>query len=136
MKSKFLWIAAGLLLTAQAHANNDDSCGPWAASGKWVMYQAAVSDGFQHTGRCELKIKDGTANGQCVMSNGLDVAVTGPVTVNKNCSATIVLGFHVPNGGPHIDSEFNVQLTRDREAFAGQFINTFGVVGLSNGVRR
>jgi hypothetical protein len=133
MKMKTLWIATGLLLAAQAHAQN--SCGPNAANGRWVMYQAAVSEGFQHTGRCELVIKEGAANGQCAMSNGLNVAVTGPVAVGKDCSATIGLGFDTPTG-THIDSDFNVQLTRDREVFAGQFVNTFGVVGLSNGVRR
>ena len=135
MKTSYAWIPA-LLVAAQAHATPIANCGPDAANGKWFRYQAAVSDGFQHTGRCELVIKGAAASGRCVMSNGLDVAVTGPVTVQKNCGAAISLGFDVPNGGPHIDSDFDIQLSRDRETFAGQFVNTFGVVGLSNGIKR
>jgi hypothetical protein len=132
---KNLLIALGLVVCAQAQAHNNPGCSPNAANGKWIMYQGAVSDGFQHTGRCELTLKDGAATGRCVMTNGLDVPVNGPVSVSKSCAVSLELGFDVPKG-PHIDSFFDLQLTKDKQSFAGQFSNTFNVVGLSNGVKR
>jgi hypothetical protein len=134
---KLALMAFGLAVCAQAHATNN-TCGPVAANGKWVMYQGAIAPSENaHVGRCELLIKEGEATGRCVMSNGLDVPVTGPVTVAKNCQVNLELGFDVPvPNGPHIDSYFDLQLSKDRQSFAGQFKNSFGVVGLSNGIKK
>lgn len=121
---KILYAALALLFCAQVHAG----CKTADFNGTWIMYQANLNE--QHTGRCQVAVSKGQASGECAMSNGMNFAVQGPATVQKDCAVSLQLDF---TGG---SSSFDLQLAKNKQTFAGQWGNTFGTHGISQGVKR
>jgi hypothetical protein len=117
-----------LLFCAQAYAGCKES----DLKGDWIMFQAALND--PHTGRCEVSIVGSMANGHCDLSNGASFDAHGPANVNEDCGGKIQLNFNV--GPREVSSDFEVQLTKNKQAFAGRWDNSFGIVGTTNGVKR
>lgn len=138
MKIKHTLIACALLASTQVQAG--PACTAANLNGTYVMYQAAINKNF-HTGKCTIAITNGSLTGNCDFDpavNG-DHNFHGPVygtaTINTNCSATAVISFDPVPGVVHIDSNFDLQFTGDKQSFIGKFVNTFGVQGTSSGTR-
>ncbi|MFZ2726030.1 MAG: hypothetical protein WAX77_07275 [Methylococcaceae bacterium] len=126
-KISFALIALFFFGSAQA------DCLPADISGSWVMYQTNISAQVPHTGRCEIKVADKTSRsftGDCALSNGAQFPVTGTATILNNCSASLSMNF---TGGSF---SFDVQLATDKQAFVGQWTNSFGDVGGTNAVKK
>lgn len=121
---KILFAIPALLFSSLSHA----ACKATDFDGTWIMYQANLT--AKHTGRCVITAAAGTAAGNCKLSNGMSVDVTGPYTVRAGCAVALKQNF---TGG---SMSFNLQLTRNKEAFAGRWNNTFGDVGTTSGVLR
>ena len=133
MMKKTLLAIAAFLFCVQAYAYPSGCPNKSVLNGDFIMYQNAVNTN-QHTGRCEVHILNGVVNSQCAFSSGFVGPVNGTATLNKNCSGTMALSFS-PASGVIVDSSFDIQLNADKLSFAGQWSNSFGVVGTTTGVR-
>lgn len=137
---KILFIASGLLLSTQIHAAPVAGCTQASLNGNYVMYQAAINHHF-HTGKCEINITNGVISGTCAFDPSAENnpnfhgAVYGSATMNTNCSADMTISFDPVPNVVHIDSDFDVQFTPDKQSFIGKFINTFGVEGTTSATR-
>ena len=136
---KILFIAVTLLVSAQAFAASTP-CTQANLAGNYVMYQAAINH-HNHMGRCTINIATGGAlTGNCEFGHnaageaGFSGPVYGTASMKTNCSATATISFD-PAPSVHIDSYFDLQFTPNKEAFVGNFTNTFGVEGITNGTR-
>ena len=134
---KILFIATSLLVSSQAFAASTP-CTQANLVGNYVMYQAAINH-HNHMGRCTINIATGGAlTGNCEFGHnaageaGYSGPVYGTASMKTNCSATATISF---DPGVHIDSYFDLQFTPNKEAFVGNFTNTFGVEGITNGTR-
>lgn len=121
---KILLAIPALLFCTQVQA----ACKQSDLNGTWISYQAALTEG--HTGRCELTVAQGNLAGRCEMNDGFGFDVEGPVKVGKNCAATLEMNF---TGG---SAMFDLQLNKGKDAFVGQWKNTFDIVGTTSGVKR
>lgn len=137
---KILFVASTLLLSGNAFAAIT-ACTQANLVGNYVMYQAAINH-HNHMGRCTINIATGGAlTGNCDFGNnsanqpGFSGPVYGTASMNTNCSATATISFDPVPGSVHIDSYFDLQFTPNKEAFVGNFTNTFGVEGITNGTR-
>lgn len=121
-----------LLAFAGAQANADSkACHINDLNGHWTAYQGAVLVN-PHTGVCNFTIANGLAQGNCDFSNGFQGPFKGEVVVNKDCSANFEMDFDpVP-----VVSSFQVQLHKDKKSFVGRWSNNFGVIGVTNAVKR
>ncbi|QJD29821.1 hypothetical protein [Methylococcus geothermalis] len=124
MKKLLLATRPAALFSAQLQAG----CKTPDLNGTWIMYQSNLAE--QHTGRCEVSIVRGSATGHCVMGHHIEFDVTGTGSVDRNGAASLQLDF---SGG---SSTFDLQLARNKLSFVGQWSNTFGTGGISNGVKR
>jgi hypothetical protein len=139
---KIILIASGLMLSTQVYAKPPKSCTQADLNGNYVMYQNSVAAANLHTGRCEINIQNGQATGTCafsVTSNGAVVPgfsgpVSGPATMNSNCSADLQLDFS-PAPTVVVKSFFDLQFTPDKQSYIGQWSNNFGLLGTSAGTR-
>jgi hypothetical protein len=135
---KILLIATALLISTQVNAG--PGCKAKDLNGNYVMYQAAINHHF-HTGKCEVNISNGNLTGHCAFDPSAEnpVNFNGPVygtaTINSNCSAVATISFDPVPNVVHIDSDFDLQFTPDKQSFIGKFINTFGVEGTTSGTR-
>ncbi|WP_262965545.1 hypothetical protein [Methylobacter psychrophilus] len=137
---KILFIATTLLVSSQAFSASTP-CTQANLVGNYVMYQAAINH-HNHMGRCTINIVTGGAlTGNCEFGNnaanepGYNGPVYGTASMNTNCSATANISFDPVPGIVHIDSYFDLQFTPNKESFVGNFTNTFGVEGITNGTR-
>ena len=137
---KLLFIASTLLLSSSAFAAITP-CTQANLVGNYVMYQAAINH-HNHMGRCEINIATGGAlTGNCVFGHdanndpGFSGPVYGTASMNTNCSATATISFDPVPSVVHIDSYFNLQFSPNKESFVGNFANSFGVEGITNGTR-
>ena len=137
---KILFIAVTLLVSAQAFAASTP-CTQANLAGNYVMYQAAINK-LNHMGRCTINIASGGAlTGNCEFGDnaagepGFSGPVYGTASMKTNCSATATISFDPVPTVVHIDSYFDLQFTPNKEAFVGNFTNTFGVEGITNGTR-
>ena len=137
---KLLFIASTLLLSSSAFAAITP-CTQANLVGNYVMYQAAINH-HNHMGRCVINIATGGAlTGNCVFGHdanndpGFSGPVYGTASMNTNCSATATISFDPVPSVVHIDSYFNLQFSPNKESFVGNFTNTFGVEGITNGTR-
>lgn len=120
-------LSLAVMPVAQANCNVSD------ITGTWVLYQTNISAAVPHTGRCEIRVTDTparTLTGNCNLSVGVDIPVTGNASVTNSCSAVITMNF---DGG---NMTFDAQLAPDRQSFVGRWTNSFGDVGGSSGVRK
>jgi hypothetical protein len=124
--------ALALLLTANAYAYAADKfCTINDMNGNWRSYQGAVLVN-PHTGVCDFKVANGFAQGTCDFSNGFQGPFQGEVIVNKDCSVDFDMDFApVP-----VISKFQIQLHKDKKSFVGRWVNNFGVMGVTNAVKR
>lgn len=97
-------------------------------NGTWIMYQSNLAE--QHTGRCAINVARGAFTGHCAMGRHIEFDVTGTASVDKDCGVSLQMDF---SGG---SSTFDLQLARNKQVFVGQWSNTFGTGGTSNGVKR
>lgn len=136
---KILFVASSLLMASQVQAANTP-CTQASLNGSYIMYQAAINHHF-HTGKCEITISNGDLTGHCAFDPSAEnpVNFNGPVygsaTMNTNCSAVATISFDPVPNVVHIDSDFDLQFTPDKQSFIGKFINTFGVEGTTSGTR-
>ncbi len=136
---KILFVASSLLMASQVQAANTP-CTKASLNGSYIMYQAAINHHF-HTGKCEITISNGDLTGHCAFDPSAEnpVNFNGPVygsaTMNTNCSAVATISFDPVPNVVHIDSDFDLQFTPDKQSFIGKFINTFGVEGTTSGTR-
>ncbi|MCX7085790.1 MAG: hypothetical protein NTY69_09675 [Methylococcales bacterium] len=137
---KLLFIASTLLIASPAFAAITP-CTQANLVGNYVMYQAAINH-HNHMGRCVINIATGGAlTGTCEFGNnsnnepGFNGPVYGTATMNTNCSATATISFDPVPSVVHIDSYFDLQFSPNKESFVGNFTNTFGVEGITNGTR-
>lgn len=124
MMKKILLTVPALLFCAQIQA----ACKTSDFNGTWILYQDNLQE--QHTGRCEINVVKGAATGHCVMGHHIEFDVQGPAVVGKGCAVSLQLAF---TGG---SSTFDLQLAKNKQLFVGQWDNTFGTGGISNGVKR
>lgn len=124
MKKLLLAAVPAVLFSTQLQAG----CKTPDFNGTWIMYQANLGEG--HTGRCELTFSKGQYTGHCVMAHDFHFDATGTVTVDKSCGAVMTMDF---TGG---SATFDLQLSRNKQMFAGQWSNSFGTGGVSNGVKQ
>ena len=127
-------IFAALLFSiiSSAATASDKSCNINDMNGHWVSYQGAVTQDRQHTGVCKFKVANGLAQGVCDFSTGFQGPFTGEVVVKPDCSADFAMDF---KPAPVV-SDFQVQLHRDKKSFVGRWSNNFGVIGVTNAVKR
>jgi hypothetical protein len=126
----FIAIIFSFLTTAVSA--NDKFCKMNDLNGRWVSYQAAVTEGHQHTGVCTFIVSNSQAQGNCVFNDPDPKQFQGKVTVNKDCSASFDMNFDpLP-----VIANFQIQLHKDKESFVGRFLNNFGVAGVTNAVKR
>jgi hypothetical protein len=135
MKLSILPALAILLIAnaqAQAAVEKEKVCSINDMNGRWTSYQGAVTPDHQHTGVCTFTVANGQAQGNCTFSTGFQGPFQGEVVVNKDCSANFTTDFNpIP-----VVANFQVQLHKDKESFVGRFINSAGVVGVTNAVKR
>lgn len=137
---KFLFVASTLLIAGQVQAGPITPCTQANLNGSYVMYQAAINH-HNHKGRCEVTINSGAVSGSCAFGTnaagepGFSGPVYGTATMNTNCSADVTISFDPVQGVVHIDSYFDLQFSPNKESFVGDFSNTFGVEGITNGTR-
>ncbi len=117
-------------LNVNAFANSK-MCSINDMNGLWIAYQGAVLTN-PHTGVCKFNVANGLAQGTCNFSNGFTGPFQGPVIVNKDCSAEVQMDF----APAPVVSDFQVQLHKDRNSFVGRWSNNFGVIGVTNAVKR
>jgi hypothetical protein len=120
-----------LLLSTNVFANNNQ-CKVNDMNGSWVSYQGAVL-GNPHTGVCKFTVANGLAQGTCDFSLGFKGPFTGEVVVSRDCSAKFSMDFSP--AAPFV-SDFQVQLHKDKQSFVGRWENNFGVIGVTNAVKR
>ena len=138
---KVLFVASSLLMIGQVQAGPITPCTKANLVGSYVMYQAAINH-HNHMGRCTVDVDNtGYLSGSCEFGHdangnpGFNGPVYGSAAINTNCSATASISFDPVPGVVHIDSTFNLQFSPDKENFVGNFTNTFGVEGITNGTR-
>ncbi len=120
-----------LLLTFSNLVTASENCNINDLNGKWVAYQGAVLVN-PHTGICKFNVANGLAQGACDFSNGFSGPFQGEVAISKDCSAKFDMNFaSVP-----VISSFQVQLHKDKKSFVGRWSNNFGVIGVTNAVKR
>jgi len=132
---KIVILLSGLLLSSQVTA----ACKTQNLDGDWVMYQVAVSpidaaQGKEHTGKCELNIVSGDVSLACdmtILPEGVIAGGTGNAYVNDDCSVEMDLTF--ANG---LTSSFDLQLSNNKQAFIGRWVNAAGVVGTTSAMQR
>lgn len=125
--------ALTILLSANTHATveKEKGCTLNDMNGRWTSYQGAVLVN-PHTGICTFKVANGLAQGDCDFSNGFKGPFQGEVVVNQDCSVNFDMDFApVP-----VISKFQVQLHKDKKSFVGRWNNNFGVIGVTNAVKR
>jgi hypothetical protein len=128
---KILTIFALSIFFSSIAFASDKPCSINDLNGRWVSYQGAVL-GNPHTGICKFKVANGLAQGECDFSVGFKGPFSGEVVVSPDCSATIAMDF---NPTPVV-SDFQVQLHKDKQSFVGRWSNNFGVIGVTNAVKR
>ncbi|NOU20343.1 MAG: hypothetical protein HOO93_00895 [Methyloglobulus sp.] len=116
---------------AQAAVEKEKACTVNDMNGRWVSYQGAVL-GNPHTGICKFKVANGLAQGECDFSVGFKGPFTGEIVVNPDCSADFAMDFNPAS----VVSDFQVQLHKDKKSFVGRWSNNFGVIGVTNAVKR
>lgn len=130
-----------IVLCSQAYAffEQEGDCRKRDLKGRWVSYQAEVLKN-PHTGLCNFDIENGKVEGKCDFSlkdeqgnllTGLQFV--GDATVKDDCSAVLIMDF-TPFGRPFI-STFQLQFHRNKKSFVGRWENTFGALGVANGVK-
>lgn len=124
MKKLLLAALPAVLFSAQLQAG----CKTPDLNGTWIMYQSNLAE--QHTGRCQINVVQGAFTGHCVMGHHMEFDVTGTASVDKTCGASLQMDF---SGG---SSTFDLQIARNKQVLVGQWSNTFGTGGISNGVKR
>ncbi|QPK61839.1 hypothetical protein IVG45_13300 [Methylomonas sp. LL1] len=139
---KILFVASTLFIAGQVQAGPITPCTQANLNGSYVVYNAAVnSQTLNHNGRCEININAGVLSGTCVFGTnssgqpGYNGPVHGTAVMNTNCSADVTMGFDPVPGVVHIDSNFDLQFSPNKESFVGSFGNNFGVQGVTNGTR-
>ena len=135
MKIKTLLPLTLVLLAGVGTANA--SCKQADAKGTWITYQAAfiTAPNGQHVGQCNLVVDKGgyvdQTGSYCefVTFNTPKIPTGGTITVNKDCSATILLELGAFMG--------QVQLAKNKQTFSGRFSAQDGAVsGTTSGVKR
>lgn len=128
---KFFILSALALLFSTTAYSEDKPCGINDMNGRWVSYQGAVLVN-PHTGICKFKVVDGLAQGDCGFSGGFKGPFQGKVVVNPDCSVDFDMDF----APAPVVSIFQIQLHKDKKSFVGRWSNNYGVIGITNAVKR
>jgi hypothetical protein len=124
-------VAIALSVVSTVTIAQDKPCTINDMNGVWTSYQGAVAVN-PHTGICTFKVANGLAQGSCDFSNGFQGPFQGEVVVNRDCSVNFDMDFApVP-----VVSTFQIQLHKDKKSFVGRWSNNFGVIGITNAVKR
>lgn len=141
---KIAILLSGLMLSTSVLAGE---CETKHADGEWVMYQAALDPALivtnvnatrAHTGRCELLIEDGAGEVECEMTVNGGIAPVGTidsVIVAEDCSVEMQMSF-VINEYFTLVSNFDLQLSTNKQSFIGRWGNNTGVLGTTSGMKR
>jgi len=130
-----------LILCSQAQAffEEEGRCQKRDLKGQWVSYQAEVLKN-PHSGVCKFDIDKGNVQGQCDFSLTDDqgnpltgLQFVGDATIKDDCSAELTMDFRL-FGRPFV-STFHLQFHRNKKSFVGRWENTFGALGVANGVK-
>lgn len=137
MKNRWLVGAVSLLLADNSYA----ACKQADAKGVWITYQAAVrapAPAEPHVGQCQLivdkagNITEGGGEGGSFCSffplATFAIPTGGAFKVNKDCSATIDLTLGEFSG--------TVQLARNKQMYAGRWVNKENIYGTTTGVKQ
>jgi hypothetical protein len=136
LRALSIFIAISMVATVSVEA----ACSKRDAVGTWVSFQNNITtpEGL-HVGKCTLDvIKDNSWTGNCQLyfqnstySNpGAQFPVGGTVTVNRDCSAEIVMKW---NGG---EGTHYVQISNNKMGWSGIWNNSYGNWGNVTAVRR
>lgn len=132
MKKSLSAAALALALVGNIHA----SCKQSDAKGAWITYQAAVRANEPHVGQCQLivdkagNITEGAGGSFCSFFPPAPFAIPtgGKIVVNNDCSAVLNLTLGEVVG--------NLQITKDKQMYAGRWVNKEGIYGTTTGVKR
>jgi len=132
---KLVFFLVGFMVSFQASA----ACKIQHLDGEWVMYQVAVDPNpdttREHTGRCELQIENGAGVVSCDMTINGGISPVGDISdviVNDDCSVEMTLSFF----GGALVSNFDLQLSNNKQSFIGRWMNGAGVMGTTSGLQR
>ncbi|MDD2767126.1 MAG: hypothetical protein PHT19_00235 [Methylococcus sp.] len=134
MKKLLLVAVPAVLFSTQLQAG----CKTSDLQGNWVFYQAGMSqmEGF-HTGRCDVtftnKGRDSSADCEMNMMDGsvMNFKMTGTAVIDPTfCRFTIEFAF---TGGT---ATWDAQLNKNKNSFSGDWKNSWGTIGTTNGVKR
>lgn len=128
---KKIWIVG--VVSVLAAGNTFASCKQSDAKGNWTTYQAAVRAPEPHAGECKLSVdKSGNVldGSFCSFFPLAPVAIptNGKITVAKDCSATVNLTLGEFAG--------TVQISKNKQIYAGRWTNKEGIYGTTTGVKQ
>jgi len=137
MKKVWMIGAVSLLLAGHSYA----ACKQADAKGTWITYQAAVrapAPAEPHVGQCQLivdkagNITEGGGVGGSFCSfyplAPFAIPTGGTFKVNKDCSAAIELTLGEFKG--------TMQLTKNKQMYAGRWVNKENLYGTTTGVKQ